>query len=321
MFMAIYDKPHLTHAEQVRHLKAKGMTFGDESLAMVHLARIGYYRLSAYWHPYKARHADTDNPSSERFREGTRFEDVLKLYDYDSQIRRLVLEGVEITEVSLRSQVAHLLGARDAFAYIRPEQLHGNFSKVDREGKTPHQRWLEGYQEKMLRPGEVFTAHLITKYGLPLPIWASVELWELNQLCFLLSGLKQEDKIALSRTYGLSNPELLVSWVRAIKGIRNHAAHHGRIWNRNLTKQPRLPVHGEIPALNFILEDAGAIRQARCACPLLLMAHMISMVDPHSPWLNLLNSTVADFPTSTGMSPTQMGFPDPWAGFGKRNQT
>jgi abortive infection bacteriophage resistance protein len=32
--MATYDKPHLTHAEQVRHLKAKGMTFEDESLAM-----------------------------------------------------------------------------------------------------------------------------------------------------------------------------------------------------------------------------------------------------------------------------------------------
>jgi abortive infection bacteriophage resistance protein len=178
--MAIYDKPHLTHGEQVLHLKAKGMIFGDESQAMKHLARIGYYRLSAYWHPYKVKQADTDKPASERFREATRFENVLTLYDYDSRIRRLVLEGVEIAEVSLRSQVAHLLGARNAFAYMRPEQLYGNFSKVDREGKTPHQRWLEGYNEKMHRPGEVFTAHLIAKYGLPLPIWASVELWELN---------------------------------------------------------------------------------------------------------------------------------------------
>jgi hypothetical protein len=47
------------------------------------------------------------------------------------------------------------------------------------------------------------------------------------------------------------------------------------------------------------------------------MAHMISMVDRNSHWLNLLNRTIAEFPTSTGMSPTQMGFPDSWAGFGK----
>jgi abortive infection bacteriophage resistance protein len=65
--MATYNKPHLTHAEQVRHLKAKGMTFEDESLAMVHLAKIGYYRLSAYWHPYKARHAAQITPPPRDF--------------------------------------------------------------------------------------------------------------------------------------------------------------------------------------------------------------------------------------------------------------
>lgn len=306
-----YGKPHLTFAQQVTHLRDKGMVIENEPHALARLAQVGYYRLSAYWHPYKDRGhlACTGNES---LRPGTRFSYADLLYEYDRRLRLLVLEGIEIIEIALRVDIAYLLGQRDRFAYMQPERLDKAFLKVDANGDSDYTRWLKGYQEKLHRPNEDFTKHLIGKYGEPLPIWASVELWELNQLCFFLRGLKHADKLAIASRYGLPCAKTLLSWMKAIKGLRNHAAHHGRIWNRNMAAQPMLPDKGVIPTLDFIAEDPSKIRQARVCCPLLLMDHMIRKIDPASTWPTKLRNLVQAFPAQTGMSIEHMGFPPGW---------
>ena len=306
-----YGKPHLTFQQQIAHLRSKGMIIEDESWALSRLAQVGYYRLSAYWHPFKERGA-VAGPEGETLRPGTKLEYAYSLYEYDRGLRLLVLEGVEIIEVSLRVDVAYLLGQRDRFAYMQPGLLGGSFSKPDVNGETDHEKWLKSYQDKLYRPNEDFTKHLIGKYGEPLPIWASVEVWEFNQLCFFLGGLRHADKQAIAGKYGLSCPKMLLSWVKAIKGIRNHAAHHGRIWNRNMTAQPMLPAYGVFPGLDFIVEDSTRIRQARACCPLLLMDHMIQRIDPSSAWPVRLRAHIRKFPSETRMTIESMGFPASW---------
>jgi abortive infection bacteriophage resistance protein len=306
-----YGKPHLTFEQQVGHLRQKGMVIGDEAWAMSCLSQVGYYRLSAYWHPYKQRGA-ADGLAGEKLKEGTRFEHVIALYEYDRALRQLILEGVEIIEVSLRVEVAYRLGQKDRFAYNQPELLSPRFCKKDVNGMSDFDKWHEAYQGKLGRPNEDFTKHIIEKYGQPLPIWASVELWEFNQLAFFLGGLRHEDLSAVAARYGLGSPKMFLSWVKAIKGLRNHAAHHGRIWNRNMTAQPVLPGVGTIPELDFIVTDEKRIRQARACCPLLLMDLMIRRIDPSSTWPSRLRAHVSGFPRETGMSIEQMGFMIGW---------
>ena len=307
-----YGKPHLTFGQQVAHLREKGMIIDDEAWAISCLSQIGYYRLSAYWHPFKVRCA-ADGTDSERLKEGTRFGHVLALYEYDRALRQLILEGVEIIEVSLRVEVAYRLGQKDRFAYNRPDLLDTRFCKADVNGVSNFDRWHETYQVKLRRPNEDFTKHIIEKYGQPLPIWASVELWEFNQLAFFLSGLRHDDASAIAARYGLNCPKMFLSWVKAIKGLRNHAAHHGRIWNRNMSAQPVLPDVGVIPELDFIIMDGKRIRQARSCCPLLLMGLMIRRIDSSSTWTTRLSVHVKGFPSETGMSIEQMGFVLGWS--------
>jgi abortive infection bacteriophage resistance protein len=112
---ATYRKPHLTFEQQVWHLRQKGMVIEDEAIALSTLEQIGYYRLSAYWHPFKERDV-VSKSANEALRAGTRFQFAHDLYEFDRQLRQLVLEGVEIIEVSLRVDIAYLLGRLDAFA-------------------------------------------------------------------------------------------------------------------------------------------------------------------------------------------------------------
>ena len=48
-----YQKPWLTYEEQLEKLKQRGMIITDEAAAVNYLERIGYYRLSAYWFPFR----------------------------------------------------------------------------------------------------------------------------------------------------------------------------------------------------------------------------------------------------------------------------
>ena len=67
-----FDKPPISHAEQVGLLAARGMQIADIGQAEFYLKHLNYYRLAAYWLPFEADH------ETHRFREGTTFEAVLE---------------------------------------------------------------------------------------------------------------------------------------------------------------------------------------------------------------------------------------------------
>jgi len=49
----IYSRPWKSLPEQLELLKSRGMVVTDEVAALDYSQRVGYYRLSAYWHPFR----------------------------------------------------------------------------------------------------------------------------------------------------------------------------------------------------------------------------------------------------------------------------
>ena len=49
----MYKKPWLSYREQLEKLKNRGLSVTDEPKALEYLERIGYYRLSGYWHVWR----------------------------------------------------------------------------------------------------------------------------------------------------------------------------------------------------------------------------------------------------------------------------
>ena len=155
-----YNKPYRTVAEQVSLLISRGLEIPNVSSATACLERIGYYRLSGYWYPFRRSHISTNpvtgqlllHPTTGRryvvveddFRPGTTFQSVMDLYVFDKRLRLIFLDAIERVEVALRVDIALMLGARDPWAHRDPNQLHGNFTKK-RNGhtsRTRHETWL-----------------------------------------------------------------------------------------------------------------------------------------------------------------------------------
>lgn len=317
--MSTYNKPYLTFEQQLALLMGRGLGVTDEAAALACLQRIGYYRLSAYWYPLREvvlaqvpGSAQITVQRTDAFRPESTFEQVLALYVFDKRLRLLVLDAIERLEVALRVDVSYRLGARDPFAHMKPALLHGNFTKKVRPatGRTSYQDWLAKHQQMVARSREDFVRHYQQKYGEPFPLWVAVELWEFGMLSTFYQGMQVADKNAIATRYGLPDGQLLQSWLRALNFVRNVAAHHSRLWNKNLVDQPKLPRAGAVPAFDpLIAQPAVASRLFVMLCILL---HLMRVVSPNSSWPVRLRQLLDSFPAAPGLSLADMGFPVGW---------
>ncbi|MBF0630285.1 MAG: Abi family protein [Magnetococcales bacterium] len=315
--MSTHRKPYLTFQQQLELLKARGLEVTDDAAARSYLRRIGYYRISAYWYPFrktsqKSVNGETIAQREDDFHPGSRFQHALDLYVFDKRLRLLVLDAIERIEVAIRVDVADCLGAKDPFAYTNPEWLHGDFTKkVNRvTKKTRHQVWLEKYDRVRERSKEDFVRHFEVKYGLPLPIRVSVELWEFGMLSTFYQGMTIVEKTAIAMKYGISDWEVMSSWLRLLNYVRNVAAHHSRLWNKNLADQPKLPKLGAIAEFDPLVGKPHII--SRVYVVLCILIHFMRRICPNSTWLHRLRALLLGFPDVPRLTIGDMGFPTDW---------
>lgn len=297
------------------------MAVDDLATAQDCLKRVGYYRLSAYWYPFR-RSTTSLGPGGQLqiqvqddFKLGTHFSTVFELYVFDKKLRLLMLDALERVEIALRTDVALLLGQRDPAAHRDPALLHGNFSRKPQpwNGVTKHQDWLKKLDEVERRSKADFVQHFRRKYpASALPIWMSVELWDFGMLSRFLAGLTVADQMSLAARYQLPRRELLTSWMQAFNFVRNVCAHHARLWNQPLIDQPK-PLHqGEVPMLDHLVSDAFA--QNRLYAVAAALRFMLLIINPGTHWPERLKGLVADFPANPHVSFNRSGFPAGWEG-------
>lgn len=285
-----FNKPATTYTEQISLLRSRGMEIADEKEAAHFLEHLNYYRLGAYWLPFEADHA------SHRFRPGTKFHRVVEHYIFDRMLRLLVMDSIERIEVSVRSLWAYHLAHQ-----------HGPHAHLDEALAQKPQYWLsnlESLKKEVQRADEVFIRHLTATYceALP-PVWAVCEVMSLGSLSRWYAALKpMKTRQAIASTYGVDEGTLQ-SWLHHLSVVRNHCAHHSRLWNREFTVTPGRP--RTKPA--SVASD-WATGSRRLYNTLLVLDHLESVISPgnsfHLRFVELVNRQNIDV--------RQMGFPASW---------
>ncbi|WP_301388633.1 Abi family protein, partial [Thalassolituus sp. UBA2590] len=78
-----YTRPWLSFKDQLEHLKSRGLVVTDDSAALKALEQFGYYRLSAYWYPFRQKSFDTKGRVSgvtDDYIPNTELKDSVQLY-------------------------------------------------------------------------------------------------------------------------------------------------------------------------------------------------------------------------------------------------
>jgi abortive infection bacteriophage resistance protein len=317
-----YDRPWRSFDEQLSLLEERGLSVADRDWSLAWLQRVGYYRLSAYWYPFRVFRLEQDGEAgairtvrTDDFVPETAFSDAVALYLFDRRLRGLLGDALERIEVSLRVEIAYRLGRSDTFAHLHEGSFHPTFaSRPDpRTGETQFAAWQQKYQGLVQRSKEDFVKHYREKYGADMPIWVAIEVWDFGAVSQLLALMKVPDQAAVAQRFGVVDWKAFASWIRALSYLRNLVAHHSRVWNRNMVSEPKIPA-SDVPG--WCAEFAG--KNDLLSKPFVyleILRHLVEVICPGSQWPERMASHLLAFPDQASqrkLSIAAMGAPDGW---------
>lgn len=222
------DKGFKTIEEQLEILRSRGLTINNELEAKDFLHHNNYYRISGY--SLTLRKNDV-------FSEFATFQNIVDIYNFDHELRHIILQYLEIIEVQMKSVYAYEF-----------TKIHGPIGYLDESfftNTTKHQEILDKVEQQKKRrlSHEAYLKHFINDLHQDIPLWAYVDLFTISDISFLYSISEQSIKDAVARTFGLSmskGASILESYMHSMTIIRNLCAHGSRIYNRLFEQKPSL---------------------------------------------------------------------------------
>jgi len=294
-----YTKPALTFEQQAQRLIDRGLIVSDKKTLVSCLKIANYYRLSAYWYPFKQVDATS---GQESFKPNTTFETIWWRYTFDRELRLLVMDAVGRVEIAiLRTRmVEQFTLLHGPFGYSELGNFNPHFSRAD------HNRLLTELDDAVMRSREEFVARFQRKYTSEprLPLWMAVEVMTFGQLFTLFRNLDRAEQQAISQQFNLF-PAVLESWLHTLNFIRNACAHHARLWNREIPVRPAIPHQRHHPEWH----NPVAFDNRRIFAVLGLLNYLLDFIDPQNDWQDRLEALLQAYPE---IPLNWMGFPKNW---------
>ncbi|MDR1117571.1 MAG: Abi family protein [Oscillospiraceae bacterium] len=220
-------KSPTTYEGQIEKIKSRGCVIDDEAFCKDILSRINYYRLTAYFLPFRNKDRDT-------YRAGTSFIQVYMMYEFDRRLRALVYKVIEEIEIYVRSKAAYYHGHK--FGALGYKNL-SNFN-----GQHNHEKFIGNINNEIEHSREVpFVKHHIQNYNGQLPFWVATELFSFGMLSRFYSDLLTTDRKILAKDMFNQNERIVKSWLYCCSSLRNICAHYGRLYYRDLGAVPATP--------------------------------------------------------------------------------
>jgi abortive infection bacteriophage resistance protein len=283
-----FTKPALTVDQQADLLLARGLV-ADKADLVARLTSVSYYRLCAYWYPFKR--------PDETFEPDTTLETVWRRYTFDRQFRLLVMDAIERVEITLRGRLAYELTHRfGPFAHLDPLAFPGIQA-------AQYTRLMDELHENAQRSREAFVDHFRKTYDeFPdLPLWAAVETMTFGQMLTMFRNCGKHVQRDIASVFHLPGT-VLQSWLFTLNYVRNLCAHHSRLWNRELAIKPLIP-HARHDQR---WHAPDAVHNGRLFVVLTLLRYLLAQTAQQSQWRERLYSLLDRYPEipliSMGMS-------------------
>lgn len=293
----MFEKKPTTLQEQIEILKSRGLNVVDENFAEHYLSHVSYYRLGEYWYSMQS------DKEKHIFKEGSKFSDVIHLYEFDRELKILLFDVIERIEISLRTKmIFHLSHEFDAWWF----QDFGIFNDSLALTKT-----LSSIEEEVSRTKEKYIKEHFKKHKddrrFP-PAWKTLEQTSFGSLSKLYGNLKNnvESKDIIAAEFGAVNHTYLPSWLQSIAQIRNYCAHHSRLWNKNLPGSPKLLSK---PPFDWIEDVPKQHESIHIYIHLCLMKYLINITHPTNDFTRRLSDLLKKYPS---VDPNALGMKPNW---------
>jgi abortive infection bacteriophage resistance protein len=281
-----YQKPALTYEQQFDLIVSRGLNVEDRLRLIRWLKHVSYYRLSAYFKPFK---------TEDWFNEEATFNLVAGLYIFDRKLRLVLLDAIERIEVAIRTdltyEITHKYGP---FGHMRSSNFDPRF---DHAALVKELLQAEGDSR------ESFVTHFRKKYNKEpdLPLWMASELLSFGRVSKLYRACIPDIKRKIASRYNVHD-SILITWFHSLSYVRNVCAHHSRLWNRELAIKPSIPNVSRAWPYQVPNND-------RLYVMLVIVRHCLLITNPRCKWRERLFKLFDEHPE---IDLSAMGIPKDW---------
>jgi abortive infection bacteriophage resistance protein len=187
----------------------------DDNFAVEVLSQVNYYRLSAYFLPFKGRDGC--------YLPGTSFENIFQIYEFDRKLRNVLFRAIEAIEVNFRAKLA--------YAHAHKYGALGYLDAANFSARHNHTAFIERLENEInSNRKKLFVQHHLTNYNGEFPIWVVTELFTIGMLSYFYADLPVADQKVLAKQICGTTHKNMGSWLRCCTDLRNVCAHYGRLY-------------------------------------------------------------------------------------------
>ncbi len=235
------SKIFLTYDQQIEKLKnEKNLQINNIAYAKEILKQTSYYSLiGGYKDIFK-------NSTTKKYKDGTRFEDIVELYYFDESLRQLLLRYLIKVENEIKSQVSYYF--TEKHGENQKEYLDTtNYNYVGKKNQRDINRLIQILSSYVTKPTDYqYINHAQNKYG-NVPLWVLTNALTFGNISKMYMLLPQDIQIKVSKNYPCINERQMVSILTVLVKFRNVCAHGERLFTYKTTDSiPDLPLHKKL---------------------------------------------------------------------------
>lgn len=269
-------KSFKTIDEQLDILISRGLKVNNKEKAKKFLLHNNYYRVSGY--SLTLRNHDVFFKSAE-------FQNIVDIYNFDHELRHIILEYIEIIEVTVKSVYSYIFTKQHgSIGYLNPNF----FTNTDKYNDIIQKAEA---QKKARLPHEAYLKHYIEDLNQEVPFWAYVDLLTISNISFLYTISETDIKNEVASEFGLTmkkGSQIFAKYMHSMTIIRNLCAHGSRLYNRLFEQKPSL--NRKEQAL-LIKDEQGNIDNSHLYGFILIMRRLLSKDDFEEMKKKIINLT------------------------------
>ena len=279
----------LAHAfdDQARIFLDLGLQ-SDASALTLRLQAVGAVRLADYAEFFKEGGC---------YRVGTTLEMVWRLHEFDRRLRLLCLEGIAWIEVHTRTQLAYCFAHQYGNLSYLNESNFPNFNS-DRDD---FDRWQRNVHRQISNARALGV--LRNDQSMP-TIQALVEFMDFGAVLSFFRGVHLDMRKSISDAVEQPD-EVVMSWLRSLRPLRNFCAHHHRVWNWSFNRNGvKIPQRKKFPEWH-----SPRLPNNRMGIFLTICRYWLNRIQPDNDWSERVFALFDTFPE---VPASAMGFPENW---------
>lgn len=270
------------------------------------LKTIGYYRLKEFAKPYSDITQSETGEISIKYN-NISFDNIVGRYYQDKNLRMFLLHAIEKIEVSIKTNLAYILGKKyGAFGYL-------NFSHWASKKKYSKFEILEKeYQfKKQLKKSIKKTSIDDVNYdknkeadGFP-SVWITMNVLMFGEMVNIIDLLPSKSLRELASKYDCKGEEF-ISWIKTLNLVRNICAHNSNIIDFKLKTKPIYRKKWS-NYLCTIQSNDNDILTDKFAVILIIIMHFIFRINSKYYWSNI-NKSLLKITNKSEQNARRIGF-------------